>query len=547
MLESERDALKCQLKEEEVARMAAEGLIALPSSTPQGAVSQEDDEFASPRKRRTPAQTPRAQSQDASRHRLEMETLRDELIRLCKSRDAAEGQVEFMKMECQFQCCSCRVAEQKGDAFIHDASLAQQVQRLRPHAQSHDIGDPPAYEDMAMDEPPASDAKALSHPATPAPASPIDEDHNEIDSQQQPAEKDDIFFSPESGTFRSNSTNAQYEPRTEEQRTALRSLDSTLVTTSRPTVYINANGNAHEEEHQPGHRRHGSRDSEVKHAGDDVAQSSVTEASPAENHDTAGISQNPNAFLTESAGSPGITNSTPNPDSDFEQEHENEHASHVNDDEEDDDDDIFTALQESPTAHIQATTKTTTIPLAPLLSSPTKAPSSTTTTATPRRQKPVSRPTTPVSSSVHHTGTGVDNDKAQAPPTPVAASHLPVPTEPTTPLPVLATSDPAHDAANDNPWTPFTASKTLTREEAIERIRARRGRERARTETGANTVSTSHGDAGTAGAANKGAGLTPKRAASHGEGLGVRSRSRSVKRVEEGRRDVSAPERGGWR
>lgn len=103
LVEEERDALKTSLKEEEVARVAAEGRIALPVN------KSSDDEFASPRKKLAPAaMVPQVgfygEDEEVSR-------LKEELRYVRRRMDEAEAQADFMKMECQFRCCSCRVAE----------------------------------------------------------------------------------------------------------------------------------------------------------------------------------------------------------------------------------------------------------------------------------------------------------------------------------------------------------------------------------------------------------------------------------------------------
>lgn len=115
-VEEERDALKTNLKEEEIARIAAEGRIALPKS-------KEGDEFSSPKKRRSLTR------RDSLKENVDPELsegydmlteVRDELKLERRIRQKAEDQIHFMKMECQFQCCSCRIAERQGTEYHHD-------------------------------------------------------------------------------------------------------------------------------------------------------------------------------------------------------------------------------------------------------------------------------------------------------------------------------------------------------------------------------------------------------------------------------------------
>lgn len=108
LMEQERDALKTLVKNEEIARIAAEGQIPLPRSL--------DGEFASPRKV-TPLSRVEVLSSAASEE--EIEQLREELNWERRKAENAWDQVEFMQMECQFKCCSCKHAESKGHEFVY--------------------------------------------------------------------------------------------------------------------------------------------------------------------------------------------------------------------------------------------------------------------------------------------------------------------------------------------------------------------------------------------------------------------------------------------
>lgn len=121
VVQEERDALKTSLKEEEVARIAAEGMIALP-------ISQEvdDDLFSSPRRRSPTKRAPSPLSDDKEnihmtpRKTPESRRLHEELRRERIHRAQAEEMMEFLSLECQFRCCACQTAETHG----HDLSLA---------------------------------------------------------------------------------------------------------------------------------------------------------------------------------------------------------------------------------------------------------------------------------------------------------------------------------------------------------------------------------------------------------------------------------------
>lgn len=129
-LEEERNTLKQSLKAEEVSQIAAEGRIALP---PPG----EDDDadlLASPSK--SPRKMGRVISDSEKenvvpKRTLQLKSLQEDLIHEKCLRQKAQDQIEFMKMECQFQCCSCRIAEQTGTKYVHDESYLPEMERIK--------------------------------------------------------------------------------------------------------------------------------------------------------------------------------------------------------------------------------------------------------------------------------------------------------------------------------------------------------------------------------------------------------------------------------
>ncbi|KAF2496593.1 hypothetical protein BU16DRAFT_507086 [Lophium mytilinum] len=132
IVEEERDSLKTNLKEEEVARIAAEGRIALPVST-----TDEDDEFASPvkspRKPRVVHATSDSENKEnvVPKRAIELKSIQEELSLERRLRERAEDQIVFMKMECQFQCCSCRLAEIHGSNYVHDSTYNSEMERIK--------------------------------------------------------------------------------------------------------------------------------------------------------------------------------------------------------------------------------------------------------------------------------------------------------------------------------------------------------------------------------------------------------------------------------
>ena len=111
--EQERDAFKAAAKSEEVLRIAAEGRIPLPKP------AEEDDEFRSPKKVSAPLPKVEIMSSEASEE--EIEFLKDQLERERYRAEAAFDLVDFLTLECQFRCCSCRRGGKAEITFAHEA------------------------------------------------------------------------------------------------------------------------------------------------------------------------------------------------------------------------------------------------------------------------------------------------------------------------------------------------------------------------------------------------------------------------------------------
>ncbi len=187
IVEAEKDTLKTSLKEEEVARIAAEGAIALPPS-------REEEEFASPRKRN------RHQHRESLKENIDPEAteVEDELLILKEAlqmekrlRLRADDQVHFMKMECQFQCCSCRLAERQGIEYVHDDSLARNISDM-------------ASKIAAEYETPLTEKETVTDPAQNRPSTPP----RQPSQQREPSEP--LAFSPATGTFHKTSSSLKH-------------------------------------------------------------------------------------------------------------------------------------------------------------------------------------------------------------------------------------------------------------------------------------------------------------------------------------------------
>lgn len=210
LVEAERDALKTSLKEEEVLRIAAEGRIPLPTAT-----TDERDDFESPVRSPRKQHTPERDEEDKEnvapkKAAIELKLAQQQLLAEQRLRERAQEQIEFMKMECQFRCCSCRIADSKGANFVHDNSYAEAMAAIKASVPT--ITPPPSdHGDEPMDVP-MQDSFGTERPLTP----PSDEGHSENRSMDQSLEATVIIerpssttpepiveFSPVSGTFRS--------------------------------------------------------------------------------------------------------------------------------------------------------------------------------------------------------------------------------------------------------------------------------------------------------------------------------------------------------
>jgi hypothetical protein len=99
LVEQERDALRTIAANEEIARIAAEGRIPLPTLP-------EDDEFASPKKSPKRLELVSITSSAASEEELEDMKMRLQWEK--RRADRAHDRVEFLELECRSNCCSSR-------------------------------------------------------------------------------------------------------------------------------------------------------------------------------------------------------------------------------------------------------------------------------------------------------------------------------------------------------------------------------------------------------------------------------------------------------
>ncbi|KAF5008730.1 hypothetical protein FDECE_5017 [Fusarium decemcellulare] len=105
VVEQERDAYKTAAKNEEVARIAAEGRIPLPTS------DNADDEFASPKKTRE-SREPRVSLStmdiiSSAASEAEIDELSIQLQWERQRAERAHEMIEFLQAECHLRCCAC--------------------------------------------------------------------------------------------------------------------------------------------------------------------------------------------------------------------------------------------------------------------------------------------------------------------------------------------------------------------------------------------------------------------------------------------------------
>lgn len=182
-MEQERDAFKTLAKTEEIARIAAEGMLPLPTSNS----NEDDDEFASPRK--TGSREPSLSLVDI-KSSAASEAEIDELTRLWqweKQRaDRAADQVEYLEAECQLRACSCMKKRPRSSMAL----LSPKRQKRGEPAPLADPSDRMILSEKATIPPPhAIPAHSLPQPAKPK------------KKTQHREERRATIFLPDLGTF----------------------------------------------------------------------------------------------------------------------------------------------------------------------------------------------------------------------------------------------------------------------------------------------------------------------------------------------------------
>lgn len=190
VVEQERDAFKTLAKtDEDVARIAAEGMLPLPST------SEKDDEFATPRKpsgsRVSSLSLTDIKSSEASEAKIE------ELTRLWqweKQRASrASDQIEYLEAECRLHACSCMKKRPRSSMGL----LSPKRQKRSEPAPLADPSDRMILSEMTTIPPPRDDT--LAHSSVPQLPPPKTNHNKKTDHHKE--ERRATIFLPDLGTF----------------------------------------------------------------------------------------------------------------------------------------------------------------------------------------------------------------------------------------------------------------------------------------------------------------------------------------------------------
>jgi hypothetical protein len=214
LVEQERDAFKTAAKNEEVARIAAEGRIPLP---PQEA----DDEFASPQKvRKSASKEPRMSlsmmdivSSEASE--AEIEELAIQLQWERQRAERAHEMIEFLQAECHLRCCACSKSSRRTSVEVPRKKRRSSIGLEGPNDKVIKLDNkvveaekraasPPRIQEPQHEAQPEVEAKAETEPETQA--QPERQQYLEEPPRVLPRSKKEprrsTIFCPKEGIFR---------------------------------------------------------------------------------------------------------------------------------------------------------------------------------------------------------------------------------------------------------------------------------------------------------------------------------------------------------
>lgn len=237
LLEQERDAFKTLAKEEEVARIAAEGRIPLPKND----VAQ-DDEFASPKKKPRVFSLSTVDIVSSAASEEEIEHLSLQVAWERQRADRAYEMVDFVQAECELRCCPCSKSRKRRSILSPRQSLGSDRpsilsprRRLMPPAEIADASDliilregRESFSDRrpslrASQTPPKED-DIFKKPEAPAPA-----------PRRSKEERRSTIFCPREGIFRTVSQEEAEEMEARRETERLQHDDSEASPNEPPT------------------------------------------------------------------------------------------------------------------------------------------------------------------------------------------------------------------------------------------------------------------------------------------------------------------------
>ncbi|KAL1978084.1 hypothetical protein VTN31DRAFT_943 [Thermomyces dupontii] len=129
-----------------------------------------------------------------------IEQLRAEIWWEQRQRRRAEDMIHFMKMECQFKRCSCRIAEEQGYEYVHDREWAEAhpQHQVNPNLENEDSGP----RDMPEDHVASPQSPAGSPASAMTPPTPHERDDTQMSRPTKASRESIVTFCPETGTFK---------------------------------------------------------------------------------------------------------------------------------------------------------------------------------------------------------------------------------------------------------------------------------------------------------------------------------------------------------
>ncbi|KAJ5625147.1 hypothetical protein N7510_001456 [Penicillium lagena] len=148
---------------------------------------------ASPVEKEVVADTDSAPS---NQYQDELDDLKEELKYEKHRRVEAEEMIHFLNIECQFERCSCRIAESQGRPYIYDAEFFEKYQKPQLEEAARCSAERKSAESI-----PVRHANPIS-PPRPQPESIVKSEPADPPEKMQAPAEPLVTFSPETGTFR---------------------------------------------------------------------------------------------------------------------------------------------------------------------------------------------------------------------------------------------------------------------------------------------------------------------------------------------------------